>query len=73
MIKAKILDTSNLPASGVIFFDRRNVDGQELAQSLPVTPNIMWLLPVDDLTDPVAVVSEDELNRAGYFKRRAGE
>jgi len=75
LVSVGILDLDNLPEYGVVLYNHFQIDGETLAKALTGLPDgIKRMIPVDDVTQPlVNIVSDEELNRAGWYRLERAE
>lgn len=73
MIKAKVLDLTDCPEKGIIFFDRESTRLDDLVEALNGTlketdnPGGHWVIPCD-MSKPLPIIlAESDLNTMGWF------
>ncbi len=70
MTGVKVLDLDNLPEHGVLLVNREEMSEATVRALLQECPSgIHWAFYVEDIDNALAILSEEDLNKAGWFKR----
>ncbi len=70
MTGVKVLDLSNPPERGIIVFNHNEVDSDTLRAALKDLPSgVKWCCAVNDVDNALAILSEEDLNKAGWYRK----